>query len=113
MSARFVATRTVIETRSNLLPLRGKVMVMDDSFIVVPVKREAVRVIWKWVQDHADDLDRRLQRFGLRSTELAMPEWERVVLEREAPEDGFGGIVPRAARELPSIAAAERGEVRR
>ena len=57
----------------------SKGIVVDGAVLTVPVSDAVRKAIESWTYDHADDLHRRLESFGLNAYDLALPDWHRVV----------------------------------
>lgn len=54
-------------------------LIVDQTFITVPVEPDVERVMSEWVAAHLDDLAARLEPCGLIPGDLAVPEWHRLV----------------------------------
>lgn len=58
-------------------------MVIDGTFITVPVS-EGVQAAWvTWCTEHFEDLRVMLEPFGLHPDDIALPELHRIVWEDE------------------------------
>lgn len=56
-----------------------KPLVIDDTFITVPVTPVVATLLSAWVIDNLSDLNARLATHGLTANDLALPEWHRLV----------------------------------
>lgn len=63
-----------------------KPLIIDQTFITVPVEREVEVQIAEWVAAHLDSLNARLAPHGLEAGDLALPEWHRLVYVDEVAD---------------------------
>lgn len=66
-----------------------KPLILEDQFVTVAVRREVAKAIEGVVFGHIAELDAALAPFGLRSSDIAVPEWARIVTEYDiaSPDD--------------------------
>ena len=60
-----------------------KPLIVDHTFITVPVEREVEVAVMEWIAEHLSDLETRLAPLGLIPGDLAVPDWHRLVYEDE------------------------------
>lgn len=58
-------------------------LVIDDSFVTVPVRRPVQVAIEEWAQAHVDSLREALEPFGLAPEDIRQPDYERVIWTSE------------------------------
>lgn len=63
---------------------KRKPLIVDSTFVTVPVARGAEVAIMEWVADNISSLEEKLHPLGLTPGDLAAPEWRRLVYYDEA-----------------------------
>lgn len=58
-------------------------LIVDSTFVTVPISDGAARVIQEFIRLHRASLDADLERFGLTVSEIAVPTYERIVYADE------------------------------
>lgn len=61
--------------------MRGNTIVVDGSFLTVPLTEDAQRAVARVLYNHARELDAALEPFGLHAGDIVVPTYERVVRE--------------------------------
>ena len=69
-----------------------KPLIVDQTFITVPVPPAVEVAIMEWFADHLPSLEAKLSPLGIAPEDLALPEWHRLVYQDEALSfaDGIG-----------------------
>jgi hypothetical protein len=58
-------------------------LILEDSFVTVPLAREPQRALEDWAVSRSAEVDKVLKRFGLAAKDVRMPTFERMVFEGE------------------------------
>jgi hypothetical protein len=66
--------------------MRGNTIMVDGSFLTVPLTEDAQRAVAHVLYNHARELDAALEPFGLHAGDVAVPTFERLVREDDLPD---------------------------
>lgn len=61
-------------------------LIIEGNYITVPVGPAVERAILAWARDNLAALDTALGPFGLKATDIVLPEWHRLVYVHELTE---------------------------
>lgn len=64
---------------TEIKPEPRKVLVVENSFITVPVPQSIQTLIEGWIKDHYEDLRERMADVGYEPADIAIPTFERLV----------------------------------